>query len=67
MGLEKMRKQNRMRAKGENTSHMHMRQTQSYHFNQFKQGHTIGLTIVTKELGLYYIHGGHTTTDMVVD
>ena len=27
----------------------------------------IGLTIVTKVLGLYDIHGGNTTTDMVVD
>ena len=57
MGLEKMRKQSRMGSRGETLpictweKHNHITSINS-------QGHTIGLTVITKVLGLYYIHGG---------
>ena len=44
-----------------------MRQTQTYHSINQTKAYNRSTTIVTKVLGLYYIHGGITTTDMVVD
>ena len=57
MGLEKMRKHSRMRSRGETLPYAHEKNT-NISLNQIKQGHTIGLTVITKVLGLYYIDGG---------
>ena len=56
-----------MRSIEKNTTHMHMRQLQTISLQSIQTRAYNGLTIVTKVLGLYYIHGGNTTTVMVVD
>ena len=67
MGLEKMRKHNRMMAKGENTTHMHMRQSQTYHTNQFKTMAYNRFNYRYKSALTILYTWGNSTTDMVVD
>ena len=58
MGLEKMRFKNREGSK-ERKHYPYAHEAKvNISLHSIKQGHTIGLTIVTKVLGLYHIHGG---------
>ena len=57
LGLEKVRKQSRMRSRGKHYLYAHETNTNIHSINQTR-AYNRSRTIVTKMLGLYYIHGG---------